>query len=249
MSLQALLDHGLALDRPPRLTATDIASWLRLSQCDRFLRFQLEYRNERRSDASGFLEELDVAPQPLPSLLTGSGVGFEETILSQIAQLMPLRRFDEDRRSGNDNSRLVRSIEALVAGERIAITQPRLHIELAGWELRGDLDLLLVHRDEDDRLHLTVLDMKSSADSRVEHSIQVAMYSTMLRELCRRSGVEIESLSGGIIYRGTDDPDALTDSARRKLERSQEAAESLGLVDAFLDLTGNDRTTHKPLRI
>ena len=76
MSLQALLDHGLALDRPPRLTATDIASWLRLSQCDRFLRFQLEYRNERRTDASSFLEELDVAPQPLPSLLTGSGAAF-----------------------------------------------------------------------------------------------------------------------------------------------------------------------------
>jgi hypothetical protein len=115
-----------------------------------------------------------------------------------------------------------------------------LTVELAGWHLSGDLDLLLIHRNERGALELTVLDMKSSTDSRVEHKIQVAIYVSMLRHLLTDAGIEVEGIQGGVVYRGAADPDMLTDDARKKLDASKATAEKLGLDDAYLDLTGHD---------
>ncbi len=232
MMLRALLESGLTSEGPPRLTATDIASWLRLGQCDRFLRFHLEYRNERKVDGAGFMDELDVAPQPLPTLRSGSGAQFEADVLRQIAPRYRLIDCAGPRQSVSDNRRV---IELIRSRETVAVTQPRLHVELAGWSLRGDLDVLLIEPNGDDDLELTVFDMKSSADSRIEHKIQVALYMVMLEELGRTAEIRIGNIAGGIIYRGSNDPERLSNEAARKYRDAQAAAEDLGLAGALLD--------------
>jgi hypothetical protein len=240
MALDGLLNSGLATARPPRLVATDVATWLRLEQCERYLRFQLEYRNEAAGAGAGFLDELDVAPQPLPALLTGSGSEFEALVLAAVGERYPLVSFAAERKGAPDNRRLIERIHELPTDETIAVTQPRLRVELGGWDLRGDLDLLVIRRNSDNQLKCTVLDMKSSADSRVEHKIQVAIYLVMLREIVERAGFRIDSLDGGIVYRGAVDPETLAPDARRKHAASKAAAEAFGIPSVLLDLSAND---------
>ena len=59
-----------------RLSPTDISQFIRLEQCQRYLRLRL---HERAVNAH-FLREYGVAPQSIPPLLTRSGADFEERV-------------------------------------------------------------------------------------------------------------------------------------------------------------------------
>src|SRR5436309_15427857 len=74
----------LSLDRPLRLTPTDVSQFVRLEQCERFLRFRLAERAGQK-----FMEEYDVIPQRITPLLSLSGHTFEEGIEADLAQRLP----------------------------------------------------------------------------------------------------------------------------------------------------------------
>src|SRR5947209_10936823 len=61
--------------RPQRITPTDISLFVRLEQCERFLRFRLSERAGLR-----FMEEYHVTPQRITPLLSLSGKTFEEGV-------------------------------------------------------------------------------------------------------------------------------------------------------------------------
>src|SRR5947209_14320264 len=65
----------LPVGRPMRLTPTDVTQFVRLEQCERFLRFRLAERAGQK-----FMEEYDVIPQRITPLLSLSGSSFEEGI-------------------------------------------------------------------------------------------------------------------------------------------------------------------------
>src|SRR5215472_3523961 len=65
----------LPANRPLRLTPTDVSQFVRLEQCERFLRFRLAERA-----GQNFMEEYDVNPQRITPLLSLSGHEFEEGI-------------------------------------------------------------------------------------------------------------------------------------------------------------------------
>ena len=65
----------LSASRPMRLTPTDVSQFVRLEQCERYLRFRLAERAGQK-----FMEEYDVTPQRLTPLLSLSGHEFEEEI-------------------------------------------------------------------------------------------------------------------------------------------------------------------------
>src|SRR5215469_13939573 len=60
---------------PLRLTPTDVSQFVRLEQCERFLRFRLAERAGQK-----FMEDYDVIPQRITPLLSLSGHEFEEGI-------------------------------------------------------------------------------------------------------------------------------------------------------------------------
>src|SRR4051794_2394720 len=62
-------------NRPLRLTPTDVSQFVRLEQCERYLRFRLAERDKQK-----FMEEYDVIPQRITPLLSLSGSTFEEGI-------------------------------------------------------------------------------------------------------------------------------------------------------------------------
>src|SRR4051794_35563004 len=68
-------------DHPPRLTPTDISQFVRLEQCERFLRFRLAERAGQE-----FMDAYGVAPQRITPLLSLSGRTFEEGIEESLGQ-------------------------------------------------------------------------------------------------------------------------------------------------------------------
>src|SRR5438477_12673624 len=71
----------LPSNRPLRLTPTDVTQFVRLEQCERFLRFRLAERA-----GQDFMEEYDVIPQRITPLLSLSGHTFEEGIEADLAK-------------------------------------------------------------------------------------------------------------------------------------------------------------------
>src|SRR5262249_10238416 len=65
----------LPSSRPLRLTPTDVSQFVRLEQCERFLRFRLAERAGQK-----FMEDYDVNPQRITPLLSLSGHEFEEGV-------------------------------------------------------------------------------------------------------------------------------------------------------------------------
>src|SRR3954469_13325722 len=70
--------------RPLRLTPTDVSQFVRLEQCERFLRFRLAERVGQK-----FMEDYDVNPQRITPLLSLSGHTFEESIETDLAKRLP----------------------------------------------------------------------------------------------------------------------------------------------------------------
>src|SRR5882724_6825248 len=58
--------------QPLRLTPTDVSQFVRLEQCERYLRFRLAERA-----GQDFMKEYDVTPQRITPLLSLSGHTFE----------------------------------------------------------------------------------------------------------------------------------------------------------------------------
>src|SRR6478752_6551555 len=116
-SMAELLDGLSFADGPFRIAPTDLATYVRLDQCERYLRLQLYTRNS----GDGFLKEYDVAPQSLPSLLTGSGASFENEIVDQLRGQMPVRDCSPAaKKNGSrtpDNSLICEALRGLDTGE------------------------------------------------------------------------------------------------------------------------------------
>src|SRR5450631_1885796 len=71
----------LPAGRPMRLTPTDVTQFVRLEQCERYLRFRLAERA-----GQDFMKEYDVIPQRITPLLSLSGHIFEEGIEADLAK-------------------------------------------------------------------------------------------------------------------------------------------------------------------
>src|SRR4051812_17341325 len=66
---------------PLRLSPTDVSQFVRLEQCQRFLRFRLAERAGQR-----FMDAYDVTPQRITPLLTLSGREFEDAVEQHLAR-------------------------------------------------------------------------------------------------------------------------------------------------------------------
>src|SRR3954467_14582819 len=71
----------LATGRPLRLTPTDVSQFVRLEQCERYLRFRLAERAGQQ-----FMEEYDVIPQRITPLLSLSGSTFEQGVEADLGK-------------------------------------------------------------------------------------------------------------------------------------------------------------------
>lgn len=206
---------------PPRITPTDVAQFVRLDQCHRYLRLRLT----ERAHGQEFMREFGVSPQDPPPLMMQGGLEFEQEVFDSIKSAMPYADLrDEQAPNRNHNERVVDKAAELASGEEIVLLQPRLGGEIGGWQITGDVDILKFSRSEPGSLSALIVDVKSSETSKVEHRLQIAFYSRMLSTVFESAGIEPPEIDLGVLYHGqtatatrTEEEDARRADAKRTL--------------------------------
>jgi len=228
--------HPDGTGQPLSISPTDVSQFIRLDQCQRYLRLRLH----ERARGLGFMRDHGMVPQSMPPTLTQSGAEFEATIEADVAAHLPTTRCSSDQRRAagvtHDNGEIVRLAMELPAGGIHVLFQPRLHTHLGAWHIRGDADIVRLERTSDGSLRILVADMKSSTASRVEHRLQVAFYHEMLATILGEHSVAHGSIDLAILYRGpaeSADPVASHEDAER-FEAQRQAAITLLGTDAGL---------------
>jgi hypothetical protein len=237
MSSTTDFELPVAEGEPLRLSPTDLSQFIRLEQCERYLRLRLyEHRHGQQ-----FFRDYGVHPQPIAPLLTRSGREFEERVEAALAARF--RTAHLKREAGgtgsrrNDNERLVAEASGLPPGESLILFQPRLQVGLGGWELSGDADLLRLERSAAGDLRALIVDLKSTTQVKVEHRLQVAFYQAILAEIFAREGIGPAGIETAILYPGPADAAGLPPGAAARLALEQNAArERLRLDDALLQV-------------
>ena len=135
---------------PLRLTPTDVSLFVRLEQCERFLRFRLAERAGQK-----VMEQYDVNPQRITPLLSLSGSTFEEGIEADLGKRFRSVQFAAkyalDHNRPANNAEVVAEAKKLAPGQSVLLFQARLEAELLGWRLRGDVDIMRLERPADGR--------------------------------------------------------------------------------------------------
>lgn len=218
-----------------RISPTDISTFIRLDQCNRYLRLRLH----ERSAGLGFMRDQGLVPQELPPLLSRSGGEFESAIAGEIAAHHPTHDFAAgEKRRGNDNARLISILADLEPGKVVALLQTSLEVDLAGWMIRGAVDVILAERRIDGTLGIVIVDIKSSNAAKIEHLLQVAFYSEMLAALLADAELASANISMGILYRGPtlDDTRLTPDDLNRIAAHRAAAVQLFGVTNGLLDL-------------
>src|SRR5438132_8060013 len=111
-------------DRPMRLTPTDVSQFVRLEQCERFLRFRLAERAGQK-----FMEDYDVNPQRITPLLSLSGHDFEEGIEkalgSHFRSVHYAAKASQAHNRPDNNREVVAEARRLKPGKTLLLFQPR----------------------------------------------------------------------------------------------------------------------------
>jgi hypothetical protein len=212
-----------------RLTPTDVSQFVRLEQCERFLRFRLAERAGQK-----FMEDYDVNPQRITPLLSLSGHDFEEDIEKALGSHFRTVNYADLTASHDrpDNNReVVDETRKLRPGEAVLLFQPRLVAELHGWSMRGDVDLLRLERLPDNSLRVLIGDMKSTIEAKVEHRLQVAFYRLMAESLFETNSIAHEPVQMGILFRPPADP---TPEEEEGIKPLREAAKGVFGLDGLL---------------
>ncbi len=187
---------------PRSLSPTDISQFIRLDQCQRFLRLRLH----ERANGQRFMRDYDVTPQAIPPILSKSGNRFERTIEEDISHALPTVRFSDAQRraagSADNNADVAAATRSLAVGAVTVLFQPRLTATLDGWSIRGDVDAIRFERTADGALQPLLVDMKSSTSAKVEHRLQVAFYHEMLVRILADAGIPHAPVEMAILYRG-----------------------------------------------
>jgi hypothetical protein len=225
-------------DGTRHIAPTDISQFIRLDQCRRYLRLRLHVH----AFDPDFMRDYDVAPQKIPALLTRSGAAFEDRVEHEVQRHYVT--YDFARETGDtidrppDNQRVVELAANLPPGGCVVVFQPRLHVVVHGWLMRGDIDILRMERDADGRLRIMIADMKSSTTAKVEHRVQVAFYHAMLSALLDEHAISVEDITMAVLYRGPSDPASIADEEERRRQAEQRAAAArlFGTTDGLLEM-------------
>jgi AAA domain len=219
-----------------RLTPTDITQFVRLEQCERFLRFRLAERAGQK-----FMEDYDVIPQRITPLMSLSGHTFEEGIEIDLAKRLPTInyaiKYGKSHNRPENNNEIVQEARKLLPGQTILLFQPRLEADIGGWLLRGDVDLLRLAKTPFGTLHVFIGDMKSTVEVKVEHRLQVAFYRIMLERIFKDAGISHNTVQTGILYRPPADPTPEDEEEIKPLRNA--AKQTFNLAGALLEVVAD----------
>lgn len=229
--------HHLDLSVPAdarTISPTDIAQFIRVRSCQRYLRLRLRARSDRYQ----FMRDYDVVPELLPPLLRTSGLKFERDVQEAISRHTRLVSFDGEKKR-NDNERLIGELNQLAPGEALVIAQPSISARLGKWDFTGIIDFARFERNPDGEIDFFIIDSKSSPSSKLEHMLQTTCYVEMLECIFADAGLAAGQARIGVIYRGPLHEDNMISSAEaeKQAQHRQNAERYFGLDFAYLDIS------------
>ena len=139
---------------PLRISPTDVSQFIRLDQCERYLRLRLH----ERAVGLGFMRDYGVTPQSIPAPADRSGADFEaRSRAGSSARTFRSTQFSSESRqkSGVARRQRRRGVGAWLAagpGKTSSCSSPGSQVSLGGWAVRGDVDILRLERDAAGRL-------------------------------------------------------------------------------------------------
>ncbi|MGH2603418.1 MAG: DNA helicase, partial [Dehalococcoidia bacterium] len=222
---------------PRPISPTDISQFVRLDQCQRYLRLRLH----DRLAGEGFLRAYNVGPQAISPLLTRSGAAFEQSVTKAMrARYRVVECGGAHGAREPDNDRMVALARELAPGQVVVVVQPRLVVTVGDWRLRGDADIVRLERDPNGDLRVLIVDAKSSVAAKIEHRLQVAFYDRMVAALFDSAGLPYAAIQTGIVYRTGGEPAAVDAADLARIAESRRlAGEMLGMPDGLLELVDN----------
>ena len=217
------------------ISPSALGQFIRFDQCHRLFRFDLypDDAKERLFNATRS------RPDYGPTLLSAAGKDWEV----EFRDWLKHAGWNVLNPDSRQRSMIQHRVERTPASERRVLQQPSLSGVLEGWQVDDSRpDLVFVERTDCGALKLMVADLKSSRDVRLEHRLQVAMYSMLLA--CLFPEAEITE---AVIYRTPVDPPDLWSDEQR--QHRADALELLSLPDgAMLALADRPERYHAEIR-
>ncbi|MFO7965306.1 MAG: hypothetical protein R6U50_15385 [Desulfobacterales bacterium] len=173
----------------PSLNVTSLSQYVRLENCERYLRFRL-----RPDEAKAMLERWNLTIQPLTPLLKEAGVAFERDVAERVAA----RGEEVVSLEGQDVGATVQQLRT--ARQPTVLLQPSLEAPLGRYLCNGRADVVRLERDRKNRLRVIVSDVKASRHERMEHRLQVATYARMIEWLAGEDGVPLGDIDGVVLH-------------------------------------------------
>lgn len=174
---------------PLRLSVTSLSQYVRLENCDRFLRLRL-----RPDEEKALLKRWNLTIQPLTPLLRDAGAAFERRVSESLA-----RRGELVVDLGEQG--VEATVDKLRGGhDPVILLQPLLEAPLGGYVCYGRADAVRLERDRRGSLHVLVADIKASRRERMEHRLQVAIYAHLIQSLAANNGIPIARIQGTVLH-------------------------------------------------
>ncbi|MGB8647852.1 MAG: AAA domain-containing protein [Anaerolineae bacterium] len=190
---------------PPRLSVTSLTQYVRMENCERFLRFRLHPDEEAE-----MRKRWHLTIQPLTPLLKDSGAEFEREAGGALAARgEPVINLEGQPASGTLN-------ELACVREPVILLQPSLEGMIGQYWCHGRADVIRVQRNKQGALDLLIADIKASRHERMEHRLQVAIYARLIQEMAAKHGLTLKRITGTVLSIAEDggapalDPDAPT---------------------------------------
>lgn len=181
------------MDSQIPLSITSISQFIRLQNCERYLRFRL-FPNE----AKEFLDRWNLTIQPLTPLLEDSGARFEKAVerfLESTGEVV----IDLE---GEDKEVTLEWMKQV--DEPVLIFQAMLSADIGNFNCRGRADIVRLSRADNGELNILIGDIKASRKERMEHCLQVALYARVIEEMAKDANLPIGSISGTVLHMDED---------------------------------------------
>lgn len=176
-----------------RLSPTSLSQYIRLENCERYLRFRICPEDEKR-----LRKKWNITIQPLTPLLKEAGSEFEQNVAEKIAAHgETVINLDGEGIDATQN--WLRDVKSPTI-----LFQPTLEAPMGKYHCSGRADVIRLSRDYKKRLKIIVADIKATRNERMEHRLQVANYVHLLLNVIKNSDISLASIQGNVLTMGDD---------------------------------------------
>lgn len=177
----------------PRLSPTSLSQYVRLENCERYLRFRLQ-----PDDVDRLEKKWGLTIQPLTPLLKESGADFEHDIAARLVGKGEAV-VDLDNQEFPETLKWLREVKTPTV-----LFQPSLEATIGDYDCSGRADLIRLSRDPQNRLKVLIADIKASRTEKMEHRLQVATYARMIQVAANQQKIPIAEIKGTVLIRQDD---------------------------------------------